>query len=303
MIEINGILCPVDFSPCSRRTLDYAAGIARWYGAKLTVLHVVPMAVPARDLAWTMSRPAHAESIGIEAFRPLLTGFVAAEAPQGVVIDTQVVEGPVADEIVTQANLRAADLIVIGTHGRSGVRRFMLGSVAEKVMRTASCAVMTVPAASPEMVPIAPGLFESILCPLDFSAASLQALRWALAIAEEADAELSVVHVLEQGSATEHRSFPRPALTDYRTAYEQWAIDALHDSVPPSARRWCTVHELTRMGSAPREIVQTAEERYCDLIVMGVGSRREFGDRVFGSTTQQVVRSAGCPVLTIREET
>ncbi|HEX4934679.1 MAG TPA: universal stress protein, partial [Gemmatimonadaceae bacterium] len=200
-----------------------------------------------------------------------------------------------------QAAVRAADLVVLGTHGRSGLERLMLGSVAERVLRIASCPVLTVPRGAPEAAPIAPGIFKRILCPTDFSPASHQAMRWAIAFAQEADAELLVLHVFEALFAPEHDAFPRSALSAYRRAYEEWALGRLHETVPAPVRAWCRVRELTGVGSAHREIVHAAIANDCDVIVMGVGSVRGVGDRVFGSTTQQVVRTAECPVLTVRE--
>lgn len=304
MIHIEHILCPVDYSPPSRRALDYAIGIARWYGARVTALHVAPVDVPVAAVVSSGSvPPAVLPSVDRTVLKAQLERFVAAEQAPGVLVDTEVVEGPLWQEIVTHARFSEADLIVLGTHGRSGVERMMLGSVAERVLRAAPCPVLTVPRRAPEAVPMAAGLFKRILCPVDFSSASAQALQWALAFAQEADAELLVLHVFEALLAPEHDAFPRSALSAYRRAYEEWARDRLHESVPEHARTWCRVHEITGAGSPHREIVHAAVLHECDVIVMGVGKARHVGDRVFGSTTQQVVRMAECPVLTVREGT
>jgi nucleotide-binding universal stress UspA family protein len=302
MLAINRILCPVDFSPPSRRALDYAIGIARWYGAKITALHVSPIDVPVGEITpWGPGPTVQTTGLGAQALREMLARFVAAEAGQGVEIDTKVAEGPVADEIATHSRLHDADLIVIGTHGRSGFRRLILGSVTETVLRTASCPVMTVPPAAPEAVPMAAGLFKKILCPTDFSPASEHSVRWGLAFAQEADAELLLLHAFEHTVGVEDESFPRSALAAYRRDYQAWAVRRLHDQVPESAKNWCRVTELTRVGSAHREILQAAAEHACDLIVLGVGRHRDLADRIFGSTTQQVVRAAACPVLSVGE--
>jgi nucleotide-binding universal stress UspA family protein len=302
MITVDRILCPVDFSPHARRALDHAMALARWYGAKLTVLHVSAIDLPVGAITpWASPPEVHTSGIGRYALQDMLTTFVRAEAAPGVIIETEVVEGLVADEIVTQARVRGADLVVVGTHGRSGFRRLLLGSVTEKVLRTAACPVLTVPPAAPDAVPISAGLFKKIVCPTDFSPASGQSLRWALAMAEEADAEVLVLHVFEHTVAVEHESFPRSTLADYRRAYEQWALARLHEEVPDAARNWCTVRELTAAGSAHREIVRLAATENCDLIVMGIGRSRGLVDRVVGSTTQHVVRAATCPVLSVVE--
>ena len=89
-----------------------------------------------------------------------------------------------------------ADLLVIGTHGRSGFERLVLGSVTEKVLRKASCPVLTVPKRLPDAVPVGPVLFKRILCPVDFSESSLHALSYAVSMAQEADGQLTVLHVV-----------------------------------------------------------------------------------------------------------
>jgi nucleotide-binding universal stress UspA family protein len=302
MIHIDHILCPIDYSPHSRRALDYALGIARWYGARVTALHVASVDVPVSAfVAPPSSAPVVLPRVDTAALKAQLDRFVQAEQAPGVLVDTDVIEGPIWQEIVTQARFRAADLVVIGTHGRSSVERMVIGSIAERVLRAAPCPVLTVPRAAPEAMPIAAGVFKRILCPTDFTPASHQALQWALAFAQEADAELLVLHVFEALLAPEHDAFPRSALSAYRRSYEDWAVARLHESVPEASRAWCRVRELIGAGSVHREIVHAAATHDCDVIAMGVGKARGVGDRVFGSTTQQVVRTAECPVLTVRE--
>jgi nucleotide-binding universal stress UspA family protein len=262
----------------------------------------MPLDVPVATFAGPpVAAPMVWPRLDAAALKAQLERFVQAEAAPGVLVDADVVEGPVWQEIVTQSRFRAADLVVIGTHGRTGVERLMLGSVAERVLRGAPCPVLTVPKGAPEAAPIAPGIFKRILCPTDFSPASHQAVQWAIAFAQEADAELLVLHVSEALLAPEHDAFPRSALSAYRRAYEDWARARLQEAVPDSARTWCRVRELLGGGSPHREIVRAAAAHDCDVIMMGVGRTRGLGDGVFGSTAQQVVRTATCPVLTVRE--
>jgi nucleotide-binding universal stress UspA family protein len=303
MIEITRILCPIDFSDFSRRALDYAVGIARWYDAAVTALHVQPINVPPAALAPgapVVAEPIVMSTVDRELLREELRAFVDAERADGVAIDVELREGPVWREIVATAESLPAHLLVVGTHGRSGFERLLLGSVTEKLLRTAPCPVLTVPRAASDAVPIAPGLFKRILCPTDFSPGAAHALAWALSIAQEADAELLLLHVFEEPTVTDLEAFPRSRLAAYRQEYEEWCTARLRDAVPPAARAGCTVRELTATGAAHRQIVDLASERACDLIVMGVGGHRGIGDRLFGSTTQHIVRAATCPVLTAR---
>lgn len=287
MLTITRVVCPVDFSELSRRALDYAVGIARWYGARLSVLHVAPVAMPVPAMA---GMPGVFETVAVppvdpEALRAQLAAFIEAEHADGVAFESTVLYGQVWREIVERERALHADLLVLGTHGRSGVERLLLGSVAEKLLRASTCPVLTVPRVAGRALPSQPGLFKRILCPTDFSPASDAALRWALSFAQEADADLLLLHVLENGRA--HSP----------VAYTDWAQRRLRE-VGSSLPAYCKVHELVVAGEPQRVILDTCVDWDCDLIVMGVGERRDLGDRLFGSTSQHVVRSATCPVLT-----
>jgi nucleotide-binding universal stress UspA family protein len=201
-----------------------------------------------------------------------------------------------------------ADLLTIGTHGRSGFDRFVLGSVAEKVLRKASCPVLTVPRQAPDAVPVAPVVFKRILCPIDFSDSSMHALNYAMSLAQEADASLTVLHVMVYDLEIEAPEMyetvladRRLSVTDYRRRCEEHSRERLRAAVPETVGAYCTVEVLLASGKPYREILRVAAEQQTDLIVMGVQGRGAADLMVFGSTTQHVVRQATCPVLTIRK--
>ena len=148
MIDIHRILCPVDFSEPSRRALAHAVTLARWYRARLTVLHayhVMPLAPMAPEMSPALALPAEVR----EQLRGELERFAEPAGADAVPVEFAVVEGSAAREILRRAQDDPTDLIVIGTHGRSGFERFMLGSVTEKILHRASCAVLTIPAVRP----------------------------------------------------------------------------------------------------------------------------------------------------------
>ena len=113
------------------------------------------------------------------------------------------------EEIVAQLEATDADLLVLGTHGRSGFQRLFLGSVTEKVIRKACCPTLVVPPRAPDVAPTAPVQFRRILCPVDFSESSLRAFAHAVNMAEEADAHLTLLHVIETPTVIS----PEPAAT------------------------------------------------------------------------------------------
>lgn len=283
-IDFRRILCPTDFSVFSARALEHAIALAAWYGAALTVLHVLPdTVVPASGLAY-MASPMLMDPALREAIRADLSSLVAPARGMGLHADGELREGKPEAEVVRAAQDLHADLVVMGTHGRSGFQRWVLGSVTETVLRRAPCPVLTVPAPAPGRP--GPMLFKRILCATDFSPASEAAVTFATSLAEEADACLLLVHVLDRPGDGH----------DFQCA----ARARLRRALPPEAREYCLPEEIVMCGKAAPEILRLAAEREAGLIVMGVHGRSPLDLMAFGSVTQQVVREAVCPVLTVR---
>jgi nucleotide-binding universal stress UspA family protein len=212
-----------------------------------------------------------------------------------VPVDVLIRTGQVPKQIIDTATALPADLIVIGTHGAGGFEHLVLGSVTEKVLRRALCPVLTVPPQSRSTSTLP---FKRILCPVDFSEPSLAALDFAFSLAREGDADLTVLHVFEW---PDEPLATRPFLaTDFRASLERDTAAKLEALVPDGAREWCRPSTRLAHGKGYREILGVATEDRCDLIVMGVHGRNAFDLMLFGSTTNQVVRRATCPVLTLR---
>jgi nucleotide-binding universal stress UspA family protein len=207
------------------------------------------------------------------------------------------VEGHVIAGILEEARTMPADLIVMGTHGRTGFTRMLLGSVTERVLRQAPCPVLTVPR---KVKPTDAPPVQRILCPIDFSESSLRALRHAATVAREAEAELVVLHVIEllpEATVYGHGIVDIGAYDDkFRETARARMAAAIEDSVPESK----TVTEVIAAGRPYKEILREADERRADLIVIGIQGRGSADLMLFGSTTQQVVRQATVPVLTLR---
>jgi len=303
MIEVRRILCPIDFSDYSRRAFDHAIAIARWYKSTVTALHVFSPAPVAAYAGPVVFEPIVLTPGDRDQLVADTKAFAAAEAAPGVAIEAVVREGNTAAEIVDQAADMKTDLLVIGTHGRSGFERLLLGSVTEKVLRKVRCPVLTVPRRLPEAVPSGPVLFKRILCAVDFSESSMNALKYALSLAQEADGGLTVVHVLpaefvgQVGIEEAHVTLA--ALERQR---EEDARKLLEKALPEGAAAYCKTDMMLPRGKPWREILRIAADRQAELIVMGVQGRGAADLMFFGSTTQHVVREATCPVLTLRGE-
>jgi nucleotide-binding universal stress UspA family protein len=303
VIEIRRILCPTDLSEVSQRAFADALALARWYRSEIKLLYVVEplLAGPGGTLpwpSWTLLNPGVRERLLAS-----LQEMAEPAAAVGVRVQCEVGEGSPFAEILDEARSMPADVLVMGTHGRGGFQRFVLGSVTEKVMRRSPCPVLTVPPPS-EHLPIRESLlFGRILCPVDFSASSLHALRYAFSLAEESCAELVLLHVLEwplEDQLTGATAWFDAA--DDRRRYESDVRERLHGAVPDEVRDWCRPSEAIATGKPGREILRVAEERRSQLIVMGVRGRGPVDLAVFGSTTQHVVRAAHCPVLVIHTD-
>jgi nucleotide-binding universal stress UspA family protein len=296
MVEFERIVCPVDFSDASTRALTHAAALARWYEAQLTVLHVVPTFEPMQvrgDLGGPVQivTPPTREQV-VEEMRQSLN--LSALAPQASAVAES---GDPQTVIVDHAVTHEADLVVLGTHGRRGFRRLLLGSVTEAVLREAPCPVLTVPAHAAGVSEAVS--FKRILCPIDFSPSSLQALGFALDLARQSDGLVTLLHVVEWLAEEETRAVAQANVLDYRSHLFDDAQRRLRELVAGEPRTWVAIDDAVVFGRAHREILNTADTTPADLIVMGAQGRGGIGLALFGSTTQQVVRGATCPVLTV----
>ena len=293
MLTLRTVLCPTDFSDVSARAETYAAALARHYDASLHLLHVDP---PMPVMAPYGEIPVDARLFEEQrevAEAELVKAGERARAG-GLTVETTMKGGHPAREILALADRAQADMLVIGTHGRGGVEHLLLGSVAEKIMRKASCPVLVVP-------PGAPGdsdaLFSRILCPIDGSAASAHALTYALSLAQETDGHVTLLYVVEPVPAA--GEFGALDVEEYRRAGEEHARQVLRDAVPDDVRTWCRLDERVATGKPSERILDAATTERADVIVMGVRGRGAIDLLAFGSTTNEVIRRAGCPVLAV----
>jgi nucleotide-binding universal stress UspA family protein len=307
-VDIDRILCPIDFSDTSRHALDHAATLARWYGAKLMLLYVHPaLAVAPLAPGLPLMPGTILTGEDRELVEARLESFAREEIGDQIPLTRHVLEGDAAREIRTFAQESGTQLIVLGTHGRSGFERLVMGSVAEKVMRTAGGPVLTVPPRTPERVPLPTSLFRHVLCGIDFSECSMEGLRYALSIAQESGGVLTVVHVAELlpedvpgfGEPDPSADLPH-TFRDYLAQAKVARAAQLDAAIPAGVRDYCTVDTVMASGKPYREILRLAAERTSDLIVLGVHGRGAVDRFFFGSTTEHVARAASCPVLTIR---
>lgn len=307
MIAFRQILCPIDFSDASARALSYATAIATWYKAQLTVLHVATTfdepvePVPVGDGAPSLVPGCRDDIIARLRHSIEQAGATALNATP------LAQEGRASEVIVNCAASMKPDLLVMGTHGLSGYRRLLLGSITQKVVRAATCPILTVPPAVPAVTPGAI-LFKGILCPIDYSPSALKALEYALELARQADGCVTVLYALEYADPEESLE---PSVFDpcRQTALESrrrrqdlidHARERLHAQLSGESRTWCEIQEVVAINRAYKEILQRASGPNVDLVVMGAQGCSGIELMFYGSNTDHVVRAATCPVLTVR---
>ncbi len=293
MLSLSRILCPTDFSEVSTKAEVYATALAGHFDATLHLLHIDP---PMPIMAPYGEIPVDVRLFEEQREQAQLDLAAARDRARatGVVTETAIRGGHAAREILAAAEEQEADLLVIGTHGRGGVEHLLLGSVAEKVVRRAPCPVMVVP---PAAHPETSVLFSRILCPVDGSAASADALTFALSLARETDGQVTLLYVVEPVPAS--GEFGALDTGEYRRLGETHARETLAAAVSPEVREWCHIKEHVAFGKPSQCILEAAQEGRADVVVMGVRGRGAIDLMAFGSTTNDVIRRAGCPVMAV----
>jgi nucleotide-binding universal stress UspA family protein len=295
MLEVKLILCPIDFSEFSARAYRYALSLAEHYRAKLVAQHVVDLSrypyadyVAARGDYQAFSRAL------CEGGEEQLQEFVKDHPRDGIQPELDVGMGTPADLILSFSQAHKADLIVMGTHGRRGFDRLVLGSVTDRVMRKSPCPVLTI--CKPTLEDSAAAGNERhhdhrlnrILFCTDFSENSMAVLKYAISATAEYDADLILMHVLEE--------VPTPANTAEAIATATAQLDKL---IPSEERKSLKIKTAVRIGKPYRQVIELAVEAKIDLIAMGVRGRGALDRAVFGSTTYRVIQLGPCPVLAV----
>jgi nucleotide-binding universal stress UspA family protein len=289
------ILHPTDFSEPAMHAFQLAGFLAHGQGANLIVLHV---ADPLKDPAQQGGLPLDKQRQQLEQLRP---------DADGVPVERRLGTGDPAAEILQVARETGCAMIVMGTQGRRGFERLLMGSVAEQVVRNAPCPVVTVkePAHEPALaargpaegaVPTPGGApIHTILHPTDFSGPCEEAFRVACALAKDQSARVVVVHVAVPPAASmPHMPVPMPLPADHRGKLEEM-LDRFRTAVP-DVQVECRLAD----GDAVEGIVDAAQAADCDLIVMGTHGRSGVGRVLMGSVAERVLRKAACPVVTVK---
>ena len=277
--EPKMILCPLDLSAASGMVLQWSRLFAETYKAKLELLHAdwleyPPYFFPSQEAALEARTQQHRAALERELAR-LARGTLGADILPEIVV----LEGHPVETILGRATFRKPDLIVMGSHGRSGITRLRLGSVSENVVRTTMTPTLVVRALSNGQ---SPPRISRILCPINFTDAARGCLELSAEVAGAFKAQLLVMHAVEEGSAN---------LKAKREQLCQW--------ISPEVRSHCDLVEVVGEGNAAEQILLTARKHAVDLIVLGAHHRSFLEFAILGSTTERVMRHADSAVLVV----
>jgi nucleotide-binding universal stress UspA family protein len=301
-IQLKSVLVAIDFSGASTKALCHGLAIARYYDAKLYAMHVVS------SVGLTIAGPdaiAQATMLALRDATLTERKLVASGALRDIHHQVIVRPGDIWTELQAVIRREAVDLLVTGTHGRTGLKRLVLGSVAEQIFRNACCPVLTVGPCSPPDAPLRPGdIPRPVLFATDFSEASLEALPYAASFANQRRTRVVLVHMLSQVPQVEgNRWYTASDVVEMRAAAKvtarkrlQELIANIHLAVEPAF--------MTEFAEPVEGILKAAQCVHAELILMGLKCRThaEMMSHLPWSTAYDVVCGAGCPVLTIRAE-
>ncbi|MBE7492388.1 MAG: universal stress protein [Planctomycetes bacterium] len=290
--KFSRIVVPTDFSETAESAVGTACELAAWYKSELDIVNVVDAAVYAYA-GYPFAALSNELTTGAEeALRKLKLPPVA----KGGTINRYVLSGTPATEICAHANRHKADLIVMGTRGYGSVARFFLGSVADKVLHSAEVPVMITkaPKGKVKHPKKKQKAFTRVLFPTDFSATANLALQRAIALTEDFDAELFVLHVVDDTLISTHVPKERELILK---ELRRVALDEMKKSLPAHLLQNFATTGAVKRGEPGKAIAAYAETHGCDLIVMGSHGRTGIKRALLGSVADKVVRLAKCAVF------
>jgi len=283
-LSLKNILFPTDFSPASRAALPFAQSLAKIYGSTILFAHSI---APEPHLQVVMDRVPEQDDFVWREARHKLDGFAHDNSPGSTSTKALLERGDLADVVPAIIRENEVDLVVLGTHGRRGVNKMIMGSAAEKIYRTATCPVMTV---GPEVHSSPDWKLRRILCPVDLAEDPAPVVHYALSLAEESLAEIIILDAC-------------PLVPwQHRASVEQRSHRALETLIPEQSKDWCAPQFIVRWEHPAEAILAEAQERAADLIVMSVHKSRATSwlAHMPWPVASDVVSRAPCPVVTIR---
>jgi len=296
-MQLKNIICATDFSDYSNHTIPYGVALAREFDARLYICHIIDLSSIAIYGEFQMDPVGQQDRILAYAREQLEQLIGKHEVPWEPLVSV----GRPAEEIARLVEAKQVNLVISATRGRSGLKRLLLGSVTERLMRTISCPLLVVHSTerrfiSPEAHRVR---LEKILVGYDFSPDAGLALEYALSLAQEFQAELHLVHVMEPSAYRELLQPSGEPDSELDLETQERLMEKLNGLIPEDARHWCSPVTCLLEGHPYDELNHYARENDIDMIALGVRGRGRVTTFFLGSTTDRVVRRAPCPVLSV----
>ena len=295
-VEFKRILCATDLSDFSNAAVYYGAALARVFEAKVHLCHVIDLPiVSVHGEAFTYPTD-YVNSLQESGFRQ----FKKLMAPLSIDREPHMETGAIAPTIARLTGTIDADLVIVATHGRSGLKRLLLGSVTEHLIRTVRCPFLVVTPPEKKILrdTIERFAVKRILVGCDFSKDSAAAVAYGFSLAQEFQSALHLVHVIEP-FAYDDALMPDPMSAAVQTDLNAHLNRKLGELVPEETRNWCDVTTACLAGKPFAELIKYAVLHAIDLIILGIRGHGLVETLFLGSTTDRVIRRATCPVWTV----
>jgi nucleotide-binding universal stress UspA family protein len=298
--QFRNIFCATDFSEFADVVLAYGVAMAKRFDASLYICHVVDLpTVSAYGEA--VFDPIEYQQRFMESARQEIDRLLGDAE---VTYQPLITIGNTTEEIARLANEYIADLVITATHGRSGLRRFFLGSVTERLMRTLPCPLLVLRGSEEFSGQSASKQFpfKKILVGCDFSADSDLALDYSLSMAQEFESELHLVHVVEPSGYKDLFKLSQESGEKFKEDLYDMIKEKLNSMVPKEALAWIQLQTKLLVGKPYAELIRYAQINEIDMIALGIRGHGMVEELLVGSTTDRVIRQSPCPVLSICPE-
>ena len=323
-IESKKIMCAVDFSDFSNIVLTYGRSLASEYGSTLCLCHILSETHMVSSIGHSYIHYPDIQTGRVESAREML-GKMAEKLD--VECEVIVSSGHIADEINQIVQKNNIDMVIAATHGGSGIKRFLIGSVTDRLVKILKCPLLVLHAKEKHLTSVVAEniKLKRILVGCDFSSDSSLAFDYALSLAQEFQTQLYLAHVIRpteqielpasdyikiQGgeytnwTRSEYLELKKKAadedLKTKKTLFSRLERQ-LSSLVPEESRNWCTPITTLLEGQPYKELVSSAEQKEIDMIVLGVHGHSLLERFTVGSTTDRVISRASCPVLVVRQ--
>ena len=291
-IQPKKILSAIDFSTFTDTIFSYSVALCRKYDAKLFLVHVTT------DLNRLLEH--NETALDVEALQQSNIRYAQErleERVKDLPVENEIIisQGTPADMISRLASEQRCDMVITATHGKAGFKRFLLGSVTEKLIKTLHCPLLVLPLQEHDLIPQA-GFeinLKKILVGCDFSPDSKLAFEYGLSLAQEFQAELCLSHVIKPSLYIEERQ----GIDQLRNRLKK----KLDSMVPEGCRDWCTAKTALLDGEPYIALMDYAKEQDIDMIILGIRGHTLLEKLLVGSTTDRLIRHSPFPVLAVRQ--